>query len=319
MKLKIEPAQNSLQWIYIAKGIGIILVVIGHFHPESSPTYWSEIYRIIYSFHMPLFFILSGYLYNHTKYRYCDLIKNKTKRLLYPFVTIAAVFFLIKYAAGRVAYLAHPVDITSVYSLFVDPVKSYMPLLWFVHALFLIFAIYPVARFFLNNYMIILVLFGIISFLGSNYVVLGEVIDHMPFFVVGVILRENEFLSKIVVSTNWRSVFTPILIFMLIYGVRYSSHLYGYPFKFTLGVAGSLFVMNISQVIYATPFEKIKGLLLHVGYYSMTIYLFHTLFESTMRIVFYQGFKHIQIPFEIIAIISVWAGVFFPLELEREY
>lgn len=44
--------------IDISKGIAIILMVIGH---SSYPT---ELYKIIYSFHMPLFYLLSGYFMN---------------------------------------------------------------------------------------------------------------------------------------------------------------------------------------------------------------------------------------------------------------
>jgi len=102
MQMKVGAGRDPFEWMLIAKGIGIILVVVGHFYPETSPTYWSEIRKIIYSFHMPLFFILSGYLYSHGKYSYSNLIKTKAKRLLYPFASIAGAFFLIKYVAGRV-------------------------------------------------------------------------------------------------------------------------------------------------------------------------------------------------------------------------
>lgn len=44
----------------IVKGIGIILVVVGHL-------YW-DFTRYIYLFHLPLFFFVSGYLYNEEKY-----------------------------------------------------------------------------------------------------------------------------------------------------------------------------------------------------------------------------------------------------------
>ena len=48
--------QERKKWIDIAKGVAIILVIIGHSAPYKSVTR-----NLIYSFHMPLFFILSGY------------------------------------------------------------------------------------------------------------------------------------------------------------------------------------------------------------------------------------------------------------------
>ena len=44
----------------IVKGIGIILVVVAHL--------WLDMTRYLYIFHLPLFFFISGYLYNEDKY-----------------------------------------------------------------------------------------------------------------------------------------------------------------------------------------------------------------------------------------------------------
>lgn len=60
----------------IAKGIGIILVILGHSGITGV--------RYIYSFHMPLFFIISGYFLSErgtTK----DYILKKTKQLMLPY------------------------------------------------------------------------------------------------------------------------------------------------------------------------------------------------------------------------------------------
>ena len=54
---------KRIEWIDIAKGIGIILVVIGHISQIE------VLNDIIYSFHMPLFFIISGYLYKRKFYK----------------------------------------------------------------------------------------------------------------------------------------------------------------------------------------------------------------------------------------------------------
>ena len=41
--------EKRIEWIDIAKGIGILLVVLGHITKNE------VLYEIIYSFHMPLF------------------------------------------------------------------------------------------------------------------------------------------------------------------------------------------------------------------------------------------------------------------------
>ena len=53
MKSEVQNLTDRLDWIDIAKGIGIISVLMGHNVSQLKP--------IIYAFHMPLFFILAGY------------------------------------------------------------------------------------------------------------------------------------------------------------------------------------------------------------------------------------------------------------------
>jgi len=321
MQIKAGADRDPFEWIFIAKGLGIILVVVGHFHPEASPAYWSEMVKIIYSFHMPMFFALSGYLYSHGKYSYTDLVKTKTKRLLYPFVSIAGTFFMIKYVAGLTVNLDKSINFQSVYALLYDPVNSYMPLLWFVHALFVIFVLFPLARLFLNNISIFILLIAVNVIFGSDYLVFGKAFANMPFFVVGVILRENVKLSRMLINANWSFIFTPLVLFCSAYAILLSVStfsLFRYPAQFFLGAVGTLFIINLSHAISSISDNKTKDVLVHIGYYSMTIYLFHTLFESSVRIAFFQIFKQNLAPFELIAAIAITCGVSIPLMLEKD-
>lgn len=74
--------RERIQWLDVAKGIGILCVVYGH------ATFTNEIWRIwIYSFHMPLFFFLSGITYNENKYAsFKSLLISKTKAILIPYI-----------------------------------------------------------------------------------------------------------------------------------------------------------------------------------------------------------------------------------------
>ena len=75
--------RQRLNYIDICKALGIILVVLGHTY--SIP---KALYLIIYSFHMPLFFILSGFVYN----------KEKNQNLGFKrFVLKQAKYYLIPY------------------------------------------------------------------------------------------------------------------------------------------------------------------------------------------------------------------------------
>ena len=71
-------------WLDVAKGITIILMVLGH---SSIPDGLS---RFIYAFHMPLFFISSGWVTNFSKYNIVDFILHKARTLLLPFIIYSA-------------------------------------------------------------------------------------------------------------------------------------------------------------------------------------------------------------------------------------
>lgn len=80
--------EKQNKYINIAKALGIICVVIGH---SISP-----INRLIYLFHMPLFFFISGYLYND-KYSSNPilLIQKRLKTLWIPYVSYQLLFALL--------------------------------------------------------------------------------------------------------------------------------------------------------------------------------------------------------------------------------
>lgn len=72
--------------IDIAKGIGIFLVVLGHTTSNEMLLKW------IYSFHMPLFFFLSGLFHSQGK-NYKEFLMKKAKGLLVPYFSFAIILF----------------------------------------------------------------------------------------------------------------------------------------------------------------------------------------------------------------------------------
>ena len=79
MKDGITRKENTL--VSVAKGIGILLVLIGHFG------FIPEVKRFIYLFHMPLFFFLSGYLFKDRELKELPrYVLRKIRSLYVPFI-----------------------------------------------------------------------------------------------------------------------------------------------------------------------------------------------------------------------------------------
>ena len=82
---------KRIEYIDIARGVGIILVVMGHndFASTISPFF----YHVIYSFHMPLFFFLSGFFLN-ISVPFVEYFKKRFNSLLKPyFFTVFLIYF----------------------------------------------------------------------------------------------------------------------------------------------------------------------------------------------------------------------------------
>ena len=126
---------------YTLKGIGIILVVVAHYRlPAALDTY-------IFSFHMPLFFFISGFLFNFVKYAgsATTFIKDRFRSLIVPYFAFAALtclfYFLLDetYTPGVTSIEFFEADaLYGVYSILyaLGPMVSYNPPLWFLTCLF---------------------------------------------------------------------------------------------------------------------------------------------------------------------------------------
>ena len=134
---------NRIVWIDIAKAICIVLVVIGHYIPDTRPIWYWEMRSVIYSFHMPLFMFASGFVYIATKREegYCKFLKKKVKRLMIPYLTVSVLIVSIKLCTQGQAYVENPVTIQSYLKIFYLPEAGYF--LWFIWALWWMFVIIP--------------------------------------------------------------------------------------------------------------------------------------------------------------------------------
>ena len=79
---------NRIEWIDISKGIGIILVIVGH-------TITLGYSYPIYAFHMPLFFFLSGLVYKEKNLSFITYVKSKVRTLLKPWLVIWLISFFV--------------------------------------------------------------------------------------------------------------------------------------------------------------------------------------------------------------------------------
>ena len=119
---------SRIKWLDSAKALGIILVVLGHV-PSQYEYRW-----VIYLFHMPLFFMLSGYLFKFIEPRK-ECVRSM-KALIVPYLMYSIVLYLLWTIQNRIFDPWLLVDIlTSNQNSIGNKATSLCPL-WFLVSLF---------------------------------------------------------------------------------------------------------------------------------------------------------------------------------------
>lgn len=82
----MNNSTQRIEYIDLAKFIGIFLMVLCHAGMHNMAT------SVIYAFHMPLFFFLSGYLYDRNKkINFLHYLRRKAFSILVPYVIFALI------------------------------------------------------------------------------------------------------------------------------------------------------------------------------------------------------------------------------------
>ncbi len=156
-------------YIDIAKGLGILLVVWGHIMLTGFT------HQFIYAFHMPLFFMLSGMMFQRNKYKNLfDFIRKRAKRLLLPYLVYSVVTWVI-WALFRlirndevVSYL-NPL-LQTVLAKGSGEFMVHNSALWFIPCLFATEIVYFLICKFKNAYVLVIsLLFTVLSFVLGYY------------------------------------------------------------------------------------------------------------------------------------------------------
>lgn len=187
-----------LDWADVAKGIGIFLMVMGH---SGLPM---VIHDWIYSFHMPFFFILSGYFFKSGKYKTVEYIVRKFRTIIVPYV-----FFVISIEILRFCGDSLELNIPSPRSI--QDVVVYgrdLGATWFLTSLFFTEIIYYLLNNLFKDKRWLLFL-SILSFFVSYYCYKTEL--HFPYKIE--ILGATTMyycIGNVFAQTKWKDCFTNI-------------------------------------------------------------------------------------------------------------
>lgn len=115
--------RQRLEYVDSVKGFAILLVVMGHViawffesYKDALPLQPSpmQLWHVIYSFHMPLFMFVSGFLFGLSHFAtFKEYVVKMWKKALMLIVPWFAAGVLLKYIRGGVFWLLVFVDLVS--------------------------------------------------------------------------------------------------------------------------------------------------------------------------------------------------------------
>ena len=287
--------QERLIWVDNVKVIACILVVLGHFFqsmvksdivPESGIYNWFN--QTIYTFHVPLFFICSGFLYQtYSKVNSLSAWKSnilkKALDLGVPFFTFTTITWILKTVfASQVNSKADSL----FYSFFVDPIPPY----WFLLSLLIMFALTP--TFEKKRCRTLLLLFalalklGIIFFKITDIPVFYQLLTNYFWFATGIKLTDFDLAS---VFKKKSTLITSIIVFTAFLAgsiLIFSGNIYRGSTEFPLGFTACISIIGLIGYLYSSNRQT---LLFGISAkYTMPVFLMHTIFAATLRALLFK-------------------------------
>lgn len=308
---------NRLMYIDIAKGIGIFLVVVGHCIPDATsatgisiPAYrW--LHDVIYSFHMPLFFFLAGFMVSRQKMldraqKPLDLVRKRVSRLLVPYVFVGLCYAPFKMLLSNFAN--KPYDISTIWQIVigVNPDGE----LWFLYALFVITVIAALFAFRIS----LLGLVAAAALLIWNP--WGIITNFLFFFLLGIYMRREH--KDFVLHLTARYILTTVAVFLLgLYGLL---GLKEHACFLLTATSGTVLVLWLSLVLsrQESAFSSLSNLLEHWGILSMDIYILSDIIKIPFRVVLWNKLHLYTLSFVLCTVLAIVLSVWLSEHLIRK-
>lgn len=280
-----ESNQKRDLSIDIAKGIFIILMIVGHFEIDST------FRTIIFSCHMIAFVFLSGYCYNNTR-SISQSMRRMTKTLLLPYGLVMICDLILSMPKWSFGFLK---DIIIKYSMgvsFTKDICSWCPSVgpvYFILLLFVVRSIYILLDKYINkdiNKWSITICISLIGvFLGKAGYWLPWSFDVacycLVFYRLGHVFRERGWLQWVRGNHIIYFVAAPIWVYMIYSGgMEIAIRKYGkYAIVIIGAIMGVLVVYKLASYI-ADHLPTLLVILEKTGQASIIILVIHTIFRE---------------------------------------
>jgi fucose 4-O-acetylase-like acetyltransferase len=276
---------NRIEWIDTARGLGLMAVFIGHLKvPYASA--W------VYTFHMPLFFFLSGLLYpGCEKYSFVQFACRRFKGLVIPYFTLGIVIVLFHCCL----YAWHHEPSTTYQEMLRSfIVQEHYWTIWFLTALFLTQLLYYGIDWCFHRWKytvsfasVVVCIFGLVRYRmgwGSLPWNLDIAFVAQFFFHLGYLFMHSEYLKYAFIdSKSYFNKFWIIVLCLVINLVAAKACLVlsGYSLDMSIGMYGNeglTFVAIIAGTLMVVAFAPVinSRFITYLGRNTMILFSWHS-------------------------------------------
>ncbi|MEA5020607.1 MAG: acyltransferase family protein [Gordonibacter sp.] len=277
---------SRLGWVDIAKGLAIISVILGHSYEFGNP-----IHALVYSFHIPLFFILAGYTTKLKSQK--QILVPSVKRLLLPYAALCLFNLLLNVINPAVSFSDLGYVLLGYVFAGSDPAQPFgfpgVGLAWFLMALFTSRVLFNVITTFFVRFKVpelvraaTFLLLACGAYILSSYISLplagNQAFVAMLFLYLGFILKKYQFITWV---GKWWVASLSLLAWMVLstFGVFFSIGNMFYLGSFACGlmmtIAASVVVLFICIKIDNLRMPFFSNALSYAGVNSLLFLCVH--------------------------------------------
>ena len=274
---------NRIEWIDALKGFAILVVVIGHcvadsLHSNTFPIYQDYMqmfYDFIYSFHMPFFFTISGFVFYLGKKNINT--KNKLLNFSLIYVIWSTLMWISKYVMAK--DVNNPVTLVDLFSIVYKPIMIY----WYLYVLIFMYLVVSLLK--IERVSGKVLLFSAIIAIGVKFLhleiaIVNQLLYHMYFFLAGGYCFSSGLLTKIRKREFLLSIFVLLANIFL--------YLFASPLPETVVIIKGFIIANVASLacFFAISNMKPMSVLVLMGANTLQIYVMHCFFTGGLRVVF---------------------------------
>lgn len=267
----------------VMQGIAMTLVVLGHHKLSFMPEWYMYLFRYIYTFHMPLFIFISGFLirYSYKKVNsfkeYKLYIRKKAKKFIPPYIIIGIICTLLTCNFTDVNFL-----ITNLTNLLISPKESEATFLWYIYLLFIFYCIAPIifeTKTWIKKTLFILALLFSLNRINIPYFNIDYFTRYFIFFLSGALAVKYYDQIRSINKCFWN--FT-LIIFILASIIYFMFGKY-YLLKYIMQWISIPTFYYIAQIL--TKFKIVSKTFVFVSINCFGIYLLHLFFIQVSAII----------------------------------